>query len=223
MTKLTDPLFATLLAGLPLRQRLALTYAPRQTHTALLALLALDKRLAGILRNSREPMMAQLRLAWWREQLGTDSASWPEGEPLLAALRGWNGRHASLVALVDGWEALTGDAPLPGSAFEQLAEGRGLAFAALAGNERAAATALRMGRGWALADLAAHLGNDEERRAAHTLAAAQDWRPGRLPRELRTLAVLHALASAGLRGTGNRDKVPLNALLSAMRVGILGR
>jgi len=46
--------------------RLALAYAPQSTRLPLLALLALDMRLAGIVRNSREPMLAQLRLAWWR-------------------------------------------------------------------------------------------------------------------------------------------------------------
>jgi hypothetical protein len=43
--------------------------ATRVRGTATLALLALDARLAAILRGRREPIAAQLRLAWWREML----------------------------------------------------------------------------------------------------------------------------------------------------------
>jgi phytoene synthase len=49
----------------------------------------LDVRLAGVVRGAREPMLGQLKLAWWRDRLGGDPESWPKGEPLLASLKAW--------------------------------------------------------------------------------------------------------------------------------------
>ncbi len=213
---------ASLVEALPLSRRLALAYAPAENRAPMLALLALDWRLAGIVRSSREPMLAQLRLSWWREQLGTDGVAWPDGEPLLAALRSWDGRHGALLPLVDGWEALTGDAPLESFVFEQLAEARAEGFAALAGEE-SAAVALRLGRNWALADLAARVSHPQERDAAHALARGQDWRGAHLPRPMRPLAVLHGLAARALRRGGNMDRIAPLDLVAALRIGLVGR
>jgi phytoene synthase len=203
--------------------RLALAYATRDSREPLLAIMALDMRLAGIVRNSREPMLAQLRLAWWREQLRQDGAAWPEGEPLLAALRSWNGRHRELAPLVDGWEAMTGTAPLPEAAFLHLAEARGTAFAALADNAAFQSEAKRLGRNWALVDIAGRLTNPQERVTVTALANAQDWRGGRLPRSLRPLVVLHGLAARSLRAGQNGITASPSSLATAMRLGLLGR
>ena len=215
-----------LLGALPVLQRLALAYAPASARLPTLALLALDTRLAGIVRAASEPMLAQLRLAWWREQLDTDMASWPEGEPLLAVLRSWQGGQATLVRLVDGWEYLTGNAPLPASALEHFAEARGQAFAALAGRLGLAAeaeAALRLGRNWALADMAARLSHTEEKAAAQELARGQDWRRARLSRGLRPLTVLHGLAARGMKQGRALDNPSPADLAAALRLGLLGR
>jgi phytoene synthase len=180
-------------------------------------LLALDTRLAGIVRNSHEASLAQLRLAWWREQLRGDAQAWPRGEPLLAALKSWTGRHAALVALVDGWEYLTGPVPLPATDIAAFAQGRGEAFAGLAavlGADRAPVLAL--GRRWALADLAARVAHPDERAAAQALLAAEHRAP-RVARSLRPLTVLHGLAVRG------RDRQSPSAWLAAVRLGLLGR
>lgn len=203
--------------------RLALAYAPAGARTQLLALLALDVRLAGIVRNSREPMLAQLRLAWWREQLSQDTSRWPEGEPLLAALRSWDNGHGALLPLIDGWEAMVGAPPLPDTAFLELAEGRARGFAALAGHDTAASEAMRLGRSWALADIAGRLSHSEERTKAEALAKAQDWRGARLPRSLRPLVVLHGLAARSLRAGTDDVRTSPFSLLAAMRLGLLGR
>ena len=201
-----------LLETLPPLQRLALAYAPARARAPTLALLALDGRLAGIVRNSREPSLAQLRLAWWREQLQVDFTVWPRGEPLLAALASWRGNHAALVALVDGWEYLTGPAPLPESDLLQFAGGRGEAFAGLANVLGTPFDpARRLGRQWALADLMCRVGHPEERAAAERLLVAEGPSP-RVPRVLRPLAVLHGLA-----------RKPTYGLFTAMRLGLLGR
>lgn len=219
--------YSTIRESLPIVQRMALSYAPAHARRATLGLFALDGRLAGILRNSREPMMAQLRLAWWRKQLETDIAAWPEGEPLLDLLRDWGPHKSGLVDLVNGWEHLTGAAPLPSSALAAFAEGRGKAFAALArlvGADAASADAARMGGAWAIADLAANLSDGEERQSALALARAQDWRRGALPRAMRPLVILAGLAAQAIERDGAAAEKPsARTMLTAMRLGLLGR
>lgn len=210
----------SLLEGLPLARRLALAYAPAVERLPMLALQALDMRLAGIVRHSHEPMLAQLRLAWWREQLQQDGSAWPEGEPLLTALRSWDGKHAALIPLVDAWEGMTGVAPLAAEVFEKLAEARAEGFAALSDGN---AEALRLGKNWALADLAARLTHPEEKATALALARAQDWRGASLPRALRPLTVLHGLAARALRRGGNLDRIGPLDLLAVLRIGVFGR
>lgn len=214
-----------ILEELPVLQRLALAYAPASVREPTLALFALDTRLGAILRGAREPMLAQLRLAWWREQLRSDPATWPSGDPLLAALQSWAGGRealAGLVGLVDGWEALTGAAPLPAAALDSLADARGDAFAALAvlvgaGRDREAAR--RLGRGWALADLASRLSHPDERQAAARLAAAEPPGGTWVSRRMRPLAVLSGLARRRSQGDG----LSRTAVLAALRIGLLGR
>ncbi len=67
---------------LPTMHRLALAYAPGRTRLAWLALLALDSRLAGVLRSASEPMLAQIRLAWWRDMLARSEADRPRRRTL---------------------------------------------------------------------------------------------------------------------------------------------
>lgn len=214
-----------LLGALPLSSRLALAYAPASSRTALLGLLALDARLAGIVRSSTEPMLAQLRLAWWRELLKKEPVEWPEGEPLLAALRLWPAGRAPLAGLVDGWEEMTGPAPLPPTALAAQAQGRAEAFAVLAdffGGAGERDTALHLARRWALADLAGKLSHPEERDTARALAG-QGGRSARLSRPLRPLGILHALGERALRRGESLERVSPGALAVAMRVGLLGR
>lgn len=213
---------AELLAGLPAPQRLALTYSPPRARSATLALLALDARLGAVLRARREPIAAQLRLAWWRETLERPPAEWPLGEPVLEALRCW--RDASgLAALAGGWEALLSDA-LTTAAVAEFVDGRGQAFAGLArelGVERVdvAADAARL---WALADLAANISDGEERRLVVEYGRSLEQAPP-LPASLRPLAVLAGLGAAALRhGGAPLLDGPRSALL-ALRIGLGGR
>ncbi len=154
---------------------------------------------------AREVLLAQIKLAWWRERLAEEPAARPKGQPLLAALAGWHGSSAPLQALVDGWEAmLDPDEPNPAALAEaRAALGRGLAQQA--GRGEAAETAGAALSGWSLAAMGAG-------QAMPTLS---------LPRELRALAVLHGLARR--RG----GQIPLLdgplALAAAMRIGMIGR
>ena len=50
-------------------RRLALAYAPRDRRGALAVLWALDERLGSIVAATREAMLGEIRLAWWRDAL----------------------------------------------------------------------------------------------------------------------------------------------------------
>ena len=211
-----------LLADLPLPQRLALSYAPAGAHEVNLALLALDARLGAVLRGRREPIAAQMRLAWWRERLAQAPASWPLGEPVLEALRAWRDPSA-LAVLAEGWEVLLAERLTLDVAAEFI-DARGRACASLArelgtSEEHAAAGA---GRVWAAADLAAHVSDEGEH--AMTVAHGRSLPPpGRLPRALRPLAVLAALGQRALRRGGEPLLDGPRATLLALRTGLSGR
>ncbi len=213
-----------LIEQLPVHLRLALSYAPAHARGLTLGLLALDCRLAGIVRNSREPLLGQVRLAWWRDWFGEGAGAWPEGEPLLALLRPWADQSAALSGLVDGWEGLFGDPPLSGEALGRLADGRASAFGGLARLLKAEPDeAIRAGRGWALVDLSGKLGDPDERAEARNLAEQQDWRRPSLPRSLRPLAVLHGLARRAMTRGDSQLLSGSVAGLVALRLGLLGR
>jgi phytoene synthase len=210
-----------LLDSLPAVQRVALAYAPQGSHAGWLGLLALDSRLAQLVRETREPMLGQIRLAWWRERLSEAPTKRPKGEPLLALLGDDSER---LLPLIDAWEAMLGAAPLPRATIAGFAEGRAEALAGLAaalGHPAAAGDTAQLGRSWALADLGLRLRHPEEREHAAALIAAEGHHHPRLPGEMRPLVVLHGLAVRDLRG-GN-DEAGMGALFATLRLGIFGR
>lgn len=211
---------AGLLASLPIEQRLALAYAGTRHRGVFLGLFALDARLAAIVRRSAEPLLGQIQLAWWRDQLALAPAARARGEPLIALLEVWSDEAGKLVALVDGWEGLIDEGPVGAAALAALAQARGDAFAAAAGLVGAQghrAEARRAGQDWGLADLAARLGGHA---TARDLAGDRDWHRARLARSLRPLAVLHGLARRR-RGQAPLLDGPL-ALGAAIRLGLLG-
>jgi 15-cis-phytoene synthase len=151
---------APFLALLPTEQRLAAAYTGAAQRPVLLGFFALDARLAAIARGASEPLLGQIQLAWWRDQLALPAALRPAGEPLLALLGAWQGEEACLAGLVDGWELLLDPGSLDSAALATHAEARARCWAALARLVDASALASeaqRAGRNWALADLAAQL------------------------------------------------------------------
>jgi phytoene synthase len=211
---------------LPLLQRFALTYAPRDARPLTLGLMALDNRLAGIVSRASEPMLAQIRLAWWRELLTQEPSGWPKGEPLLALLHHWQGRAADLVPLVNGWEcAVSGGDALAAADIQRLAQARGAAFGVLAGvlgHSEAAGVTTQMAGDWALADLAAHLSNPADRETAREMLADGKWARQRLPRALRPVAVLNGLAAGSVKKGTGLDQLSPAAIIPAMRIGLFG-
>ena len=209
------------LEELPQPQRLALTYASARARAPTLALLSLDARLGAFLRVRREPIAAQLRLAWWRDTLARPVADWPRGEPVLDSLRGWRD-PSGLAELAVGWEALLAETLTP-AAIAEFANGRARAFGVLAREleVQAGSDAELAARIWALGDLAANLSDGNER--ALVVEQGRALVPPRLPAPLRPLAVLAGLGAAALR----KGCAPLlsgpGSMLLALRIGLSGR
>lgn len=172
---------------------LACLYAPASARPGLIALMALDLELAQLVVTTTEPMLGEIRLAWWRERLEELDAGKVPAQPLLAALKA----HvlpvvsgAELAGLEDRWIDMLGhdgvtDAHVAGG-------GRLFALAArLLSGDAGAAEAL--GRAWVL-------GEDV---------------PARTPGPLRPLRTLAALAL--------RDAVRARAGQAVEPRGSLGR
>lgn len=213
---------AVLIDGLSPLYRLALAYAPGPAKPAWLSFLSLDTRLAGLLRQARDPVLAQIRLAWWRERLEQAPGERPRGEPLLARFADWPDGGSALSPLVDGWEALLGDPPLPLAALESFAQGRASGISALAACLGLADPAPDLARSWAMADLACHLGDPREQALA--LEGLADCpAPAGLPKALRPLLVLQRVSARAARKGGAAHLTSPAALFTAMRAGLLGR
>lgn len=201
---------------LPPDRALALAWQPAAGRPALAALFSLDRHLATLVRRASEPMLGQLRLAWWRERLMQGQDRVPAGEPVLADLWAhWPHGAAPLVQMVDAWEELLAPDAMDRDAIARFSAKRSAPFAALGG--QAAGDAARV---WALADFAAGTSRQDEARLAGALAA--ELAGERLvPRDWRGVAVLgalgrYALATATAPGEGRR------AAVIAWRVGLLG-
>jgi len=186
-------------AALSPPERLAVAYAPRAFQPLWAGFLVLDRRLADAARAGRDPLMIQLRLAWWRDRFGQPASAWPAGEPLLALLAPWDSERSALRALVDGWEARV------------VGEDGGAALGAA-----------RVDAVLALARLCKAPADDTVRRAAAEWLGLQapDPRAPILPSALRPLAILRGMA---LRELGGKTGSPLRDFLAILRIGTFGR
>lgn len=199
--------------------RLAVAYAPARARAALIALWALDARLAAILRTTTEPMIGQMRLTWWHDAVGRPGAI--AGEPILAALAVAGLAPVMSQRIVEGWEALLDDED--DAALGEFAAGRG------GGLFAAAATALGIdapvedaGAGWALVDLARHHSRAEVAERALRLAADRLARgPVRWSKDARPLAMLAKLAGRDLAGPEPQGSPRRIAAMAAL--ALIGR
>lgn len=203
---------------------LALDYAPVARRAALHALFALDDTLAQVPRTTTEPIIGQMRLAWWHDALTRlDQAAAP-AQPVLQGLAGevlpLGVTGATLAELVVGWEALIEADTIDAAATAAHAEARGAALFAVAAvllgrEDRRVAAA---GRGWALADLSRHLSSPEAAAEARGLAAAAlaEALAGGWPVALRPLGALAHIARMNL-------SVPTDQPIPAGAPGRVGR
>lgn len=200
--------------------RLALAYTPKPLRGQLALVLMLDARLAMIVGGGREELLKQVKLAWWRERLLEDRQLWPVGEPLLAGLGGWARSREPLIALVDGWETLVSHDPLTIERIDQFANGRVAAIRAAADAAQDVEPIIRQ---WALADLAGHVRDENERALIADAIAAPGAARQRFKCNTRGIGVLATLAMRALHAQGKSGRVTIADLLAAMRVGLFGR
>ncbi len=186
---------------------LAFSYAPDGARDAIAALFALDAALGNVLRTTREPLVGQMRLAWWREALQRLDEAGAPAEPVLQSLAatvlplGITGR--ALGEMVDAWEPLLGDSGAEWIDDHARLRGRKLfAMAGVAAEAAASDPIGEAGEGWALADLAANLSDPALARRARDHAATMlaHAREPRWSRNGRVLGALALIADRRLRG-----------------------
>ena len=209
---------------LPPEAELALAWTGSEVRSEFGIALQLDRRLARIVQRTSEPILGQMRLAWWRDTLGKPLADRPRGDAVLDGLGvHWTGREAPLIAMVNAWEILVTAQRLGPSEVESFAAGRGAFFAALAGDgvpDDLSARLVGAGQRWALADAASGVSNQSERAALVAAGLAVMRRSKRLPRELRGVAVLEALALRALNRGGRPLMEGRGAPFTIMRAAI---
>ena len=212
---------------LPLVMRLALSYAPARSRYAMLVFMTLDQRFSQFVSQAKEPILAQMRLAWWRDELAKQPDVRAQGDPVLDALsEGWRGHELALSSLVDAWEELLAEPPLAETAPENFASGRALVFAAIArmaGDGEASGAVMLAGRRWALADLASKISDDEEKAIVVDVARRLGSSGPPLPRSMRPLTVLDGLARSAIAAGGTPLLQGRRSIALAMRLGLFGK
>ncbi|MEL6324965.1 MAG: hypothetical protein AAFQ84_12125 [Pseudomonadota bacterium] len=212
---------------IPDEAQLALAYTAPFMRAALRIFLEFDLRLARIVSATNEPMLGQMRLAWWRDTLGMAVSERPGGDAVLDGLGAeWAGHEPALIALVDGWECMLSEPPLSSDAASCFVDGRVAGFAglcALGGGDAVTGEAIKKAaRIWALADAASHVAQPTERQTLLDLAASAP-RPARLASPFKGIAVLAALGERSIKAGGAPLMAGRGAALVALRAGLLGR
>ena len=189
---------------------------PRERRAAIAALWAFAERLTRLLIDAREPLIGQIKLAWWRDMaamLARDPAGLPKGEPLLAELTATWAGQGGLDTLVDAAEGML----LAENADDRRAAAAdfGARLFALSGGDGDG------GRRWGLLWGASVQTGAQE--ARELLAAAHNCAPP--PRSIfaanRALLMLDRWAGAIARNDGERRWRSEGLLL--LRLGLIGR
>jgi 15-cis-phytoene synthase len=130
-------------------------YAPSAVRPALFALHGLDLELAHVVATTTEPMVGEIRLAWWREALRALDDGVVPAQPLLQVVgaellpRGITG--AELAGLEDRWLGMIGADVVPPAHGAGGAALFGLAARLLGGD---AVLGAQLGAAWVSGDAA---------------------------------------------------------------------
>ena len=182
----------------------------------------LDDRLAQLVATTSEPMIGQIRLAWWHEALTDASGIKGKGEPLIDAMRERRMTPpAGLAEWLDGWEAMLGEIDLEGFA---TGRGGGL-FRALAGQRDVPDWLVDAGAIWALWDLSGHTREGGLAEKALTYARQRLLRDDPVwPREWRPMRIAYALARHDvIRGRRAPERLTPRLYLRLIRMALTGR
>lgn len=206
---------------LPEASRLALVSA-RTNLSIFHSALGLDAELGQIVLGAREPLMAQIRVAWWREKLGSiNNSANPNSELDRNLYSSWKEDVEKLVPLVDGWESLLVD-PVDPKCFIEGRSALAKAIALKLGHAGETHKAGTAGQLWAYADLASRVSDQHIREWALNEAEKVPRHRERINADLRPLAVLEGLARRALDRGGSPMIGDRLSPLVALRLGILG-
>ena len=173
----------------------------------------IDERLAHVVRTIREPAIAAIRMAWWREALAAHDLSKGKSEPLVEA---WRTIPRSFDAdqaveqMINGWSVLADGAALTVDDLRSYAEGRGSGlFGLLAADcdSSSVESVRRAGALWALWDFAGHVSDGQLAAQAIELAQSYVRQGAALPRgrDYKPLYLALGVASRDVE----RGRIPL--------------
>ena len=195
-------------------------YRPR-----LAALFAFDSELSAAVTRASEPIVAQLRLAWWRDEIGKPEQARTLSVPLLAELTDIYGSEISkLGELVDGFEALAlNDAESGLKGVYGVQKGRTTALNAVIGAENASGLAQPLRDVAASWTFAQYAGGEAHPALKQVAADLLTRKPPAFPRELRGLTILDRLARRSIARGGGPLLATRGDATTALRLGLFGR
>ena len=182
-------------------KKLAFAYLPARHRAAVEALFAIDAAMGDVVRTTSEPMVGQIRLAWWRERLQElDEGAVPAEPRLQMAQRELVERGVAghdLAGLERGWVKLFDPFPWAVGTAEAIWF-RGRLLFAIAARLLAKTDDAIEGAGglWALVDAARHCSDAESREmlVGQARTFARGLGGTRFPAALRPLSMLASLA-----------------------------
>lgn len=153
---------------------LVLAYAPTVARADFSALVDLDLALGRIVTTTTEPMIGQMRLTWWHEQLIALGGVSAPSEPVLCALDHLVVQGVvtgdALARMVEGWEVLLEPLPHDDVTLRAFAEHRGDGFFLNAANIIGGPVERGLGAGWALVDFAMNCSDQQTAEKAVEMA-----------------------------------------------------
>ena len=192
---------------------LLLSYAPPETRDWHRLAWVIDERLAHVVRTVREPAIAAIRMAWWREALAVHDLSKGKSEPLVEA---WRARPRNAAAdqaveqMINGWYVLADGATLTVDDLQAYAEGRGSGlFGLLAADcdSYSIESVRRAGALWALWDFAGHVSDEKLAEQAMELARRYLDQGSGLTKQRRLKPLLRAAGLA--RRDVEKGRIPM--------------
>jgi 15-cis-phytoene synthase len=196
-------------------QRLALAFSMTPFRNDFATLLAFDGVLGQAIRTVSEPALAQLRLAWWRDQLSDDAP--PPSDPVLVAIRALcssgKARADGLAGLVNARESMLQDEPLSEAALDDYATDRGVGLFAAAANVAGQSLGVEgqhAAKLWALVDYATCKGDREASRRAIEQARDHAGFARNMSPPLRPFAILARFAERDIR-RGFKNLTPIGS------------